>query len=236
MALMNCPECGKEISDTAKKCPNCGFKLSKGINKMLLVILIVAGCLLILAVVLVISILRANNKKVRTGYKEGAVNTEEQVQTDGKQGGSSVELSPNLGVTFTATRSNENLDGVYNLVLSQELPLVITDYNFGEATSRVTITKIDYYTALQNETAVLRSGAQPMYALYYTLEYDFENLSHDKYGSSFYINIVYYDQNGNIKYSHMLEVDENHSGRLIENEYDAWLPLDTYKIEFSDYQ
>jgi len=27
MALINCPECGKEISDSAKQCPNCGFPL-----------------------------------------------------------------------------------------------------------------------------------------------------------------------------------------------------------------
>lgn len=24
MALIKCPECGKEISDKAKSCPNCG--------------------------------------------------------------------------------------------------------------------------------------------------------------------------------------------------------------------
>lgn len=24
MALIKCPECGKEISDNARKCPNCG--------------------------------------------------------------------------------------------------------------------------------------------------------------------------------------------------------------------
>ena len=29
MALIKCPECGKEISDTAKQCPNCGFVLKK---------------------------------------------------------------------------------------------------------------------------------------------------------------------------------------------------------------
>lgn len=27
MALINCPECNKEISDTVKKCPNCGMKI-----------------------------------------------------------------------------------------------------------------------------------------------------------------------------------------------------------------
>lgn len=26
MALIKCPECGKEISDTAKSCPNCGYE------------------------------------------------------------------------------------------------------------------------------------------------------------------------------------------------------------------
>lgn len=29
MALINCPECGKEISDMAKSCPNCGYNSSK---------------------------------------------------------------------------------------------------------------------------------------------------------------------------------------------------------------
>ena len=29
MALVNCPECGKEISNTVKKCPYCGFKIKK---------------------------------------------------------------------------------------------------------------------------------------------------------------------------------------------------------------
>jgi len=29
MAIINCPECNKEISDTAKSCPHCGFNLPK---------------------------------------------------------------------------------------------------------------------------------------------------------------------------------------------------------------
>ncbi len=29
MALINCPECNKEISDTVKKCPGCGYRLKK---------------------------------------------------------------------------------------------------------------------------------------------------------------------------------------------------------------
>lgn len=29
MAMIKCPECGKEISETAESCPNCGYKLQK---------------------------------------------------------------------------------------------------------------------------------------------------------------------------------------------------------------
>lgn len=29
MALINCPECGKEVSDTAPRCPNCGHIINK---------------------------------------------------------------------------------------------------------------------------------------------------------------------------------------------------------------
>lgn len=29
MALIKCPECGKEISDTAKSCPNCDYRIKR---------------------------------------------------------------------------------------------------------------------------------------------------------------------------------------------------------------
>lgn len=29
MAMINCPECGKEISDQANNCPNCGYVINK---------------------------------------------------------------------------------------------------------------------------------------------------------------------------------------------------------------
>ena len=32
MALIKCPECGKEVSDTANSCPNCGFNIKKHIE------------------------------------------------------------------------------------------------------------------------------------------------------------------------------------------------------------
>ena len=32
MAMINCPECGKEISDKALSCPNCGYSLNSNEN------------------------------------------------------------------------------------------------------------------------------------------------------------------------------------------------------------
>lgn len=39
MALIKCPECGKEISDTSKRCVHCGYKLKKLDYKDILVII-----------------------------------------------------------------------------------------------------------------------------------------------------------------------------------------------------
>jgi len=51
MALINCPECGKEISDTSKLCPNCGHKRKKTkkpmkYKKQIIVIAILFICII----------------------------------------------------------------------------------------------------------------------------------------------------------------------------------------------
>lgn len=33
MALIKCPECGKEVSDSAKTCPNCGYPIAEDYGK-----------------------------------------------------------------------------------------------------------------------------------------------------------------------------------------------------------
>ena len=32
MALINCPECGSQVSSTAKNCPNCGVTIDNSIH------------------------------------------------------------------------------------------------------------------------------------------------------------------------------------------------------------
>lgn len=51
MALIKCPECGKEISDKASKCQNCGYPLRKTSkhNKNIYMIIGVLGCIILIS-------------------------------------------------------------------------------------------------------------------------------------------------------------------------------------------
>lgn len=35
MAIIQCPECGKEVSNSAKNCPNCGYPISESVNDLI---------------------------------------------------------------------------------------------------------------------------------------------------------------------------------------------------------
>lgn len=61
MALINCPECNKGMSDTLKKCPHCGFKIKKKsskkkMSKKKLIIIISIVCAIIIGIVIFIII------------------------------------------------------------------------------------------------------------------------------------------------------------------------------------
>lgn len=63
MAIIFCPECGKEISDTNKKCPHCGFKLpkiKKSVNKKMRVVIIAIIIVLVLGVGGTVGVMQAS--------------------------------------------------------------------------------------------------------------------------------------------------------------------------------
>ncbi len=70
MSLISCPECEKELSDTVKKCPNCGYKLSKSKKKLIIIFIMV---IIILISVSIISFNIYNNDK-KNKYIENANN------------------------------------------------------------------------------------------------------------------------------------------------------------------
>ena len=59
MALINCPECGKEISNTAKRCIHCGYNLKKGTkeNKKVFTIVIISIAVVILIFVIILAVI-----------------------------------------------------------------------------------------------------------------------------------------------------------------------------------
>ncbi|MCM1187406.1 MAG: zinc ribbon domain-containing protein [Lachnoclostridium sp.] len=80
MSLIRCPECNKEISDTVKKCPHCGYNIKKHFQntnpkkrnvKIFAVIIVVLLCF---AVILGILLLRGNGslKNVENIIKTGS--------------------------------------------------------------------------------------------------------------------------------------------------------------------
>ena len=44
MALIKCPECGEMVSDTAKSCPSCGYKIKKSRVKTILFYILMIAC------------------------------------------------------------------------------------------------------------------------------------------------------------------------------------------------
>jgi hypothetical protein len=82
MALIRCPECEKEISSTAKICPNCGYKIKNKKNSSIfkkLVILIVAIIIIVIMVSMVSVII---SKKQLTEEEQIIKNVTELIKDD----------------------------------------------------------------------------------------------------------------------------------------------------------
>lgn len=51
MAIILCPECGKEVSDNAVSCPHCGYQLKETVHETN------HGCLIFVLVLILLAIL-----------------------------------------------------------------------------------------------------------------------------------------------------------------------------------
>lgn len=61
MALMNCPECGKEVSDKASACPNCGYRITYLEKSSTLIKYAKIGIICLLVVVVIIALCKATS-------------------------------------------------------------------------------------------------------------------------------------------------------------------------------
>lgn len=70
MALIKCPECGKEISDTIRKCPNCGYRKKTKTDKK---IFIIGGAIVALALIIGVVLMLFTREKPLTVLEQQAV-------------------------------------------------------------------------------------------------------------------------------------------------------------------
>lgn len=69
MALIKCPECGKEVSDKAEMCPNCGYKIASSINnkkgkRMNKLLFLILGMVIIVMILVIIFFATADIGKI----------------------------------------------------------------------------------------------------------------------------------------------------------------------------
>ena len=233
MALINCPECGKEMSDSVKKCPHCGYKIksSKGMNKVLLAVIIVGVCLAALVTVLIIvisnSVKKASKLKEQKPTTEVTNNVTPSVQGDFDAEEATVDLSPNIGKTFTATTKDQNIDGAYNISLRNELPIVLVqDADNENSRHECSINNVEFYTS------VTHPKYNPSYELYLSIEFSLTKPKDERYSSQVNGYIIFYDLDGRIVRRDPVVFKTEHNGKVVEHAYDTSLPLGTYEIEF----
>lgn len=86
MALIKCPECGKEISDMVKKCPNCGYKLKQVDKKKIKkfgIIGVVLTILIIIGVIVGVNINKNNQEKIDKEYHDQLVEIGSKIYVNG---------------------------------------------------------------------------------------------------------------------------------------------------------
>lgn len=69
MALIKCPECGKEVSDTIKKCSSCGYRIKKRNNKKIIILIAIILVLISISVIIGLLVHKTNEKKKVELYK-----------------------------------------------------------------------------------------------------------------------------------------------------------------------
>lgn len=86
MALVKCPECGKEVSSQLKKCNNCGYKLKRADKKKIKKVVIIGVLLTILLIigsVVGLNINKKNQEKIDKEYHDQIVVTGSKIYVNG---------------------------------------------------------------------------------------------------------------------------------------------------------
>lgn len=86
MALVKCPECGKEVSSQLKKCNNCGYKLKQVDKKKIKkysIIGVVLTILIIIGMIVGTNINKSNREKINKEYHDQLVKIGSEIYVNG---------------------------------------------------------------------------------------------------------------------------------------------------------
>lgn len=68
MALIKCPKCGKEISDTIKECPHCGYNLRNGINPKMKTLIKIIIAMFTVIILIIVSLLLIGKGSIKVAF------------------------------------------------------------------------------------------------------------------------------------------------------------------------
>lgn len=104
MALIKCPECGKEISDKANKCPECGYPVRQNTSKKKWLIIAIITCVLIAIGCAIFFAAKVIHNKPSNSISKSTSNNKQTTQTQ------TPELAQREGTQFRNAKWGDSID------------------------------------------------------------------------------------------------------------------------------
>ena len=191
MALIKCPECGKEISDKAESCPNCGMRVKNNKLKMSIkiVLIIFLTIFVILAIIGIAVECQWGNDKIsaeKTNVEE--VSQEENVTiTENEEFEENEEIvTLNKGDTVTTSTCQFTIKS-FNMEKEVKPPKASGYYQYFEAAYGNTYIDLRLVVKNLQTSAVAQNNLIDSVVVVYDGEYEYEAfpITEEKNGESF---------------------------------------------------
>ena len=162
MALIKCPECGKEISDQVSVCPSCGYRLKK--NKLPIIII---GIIAVVAVIGIVFVGHSYSQKMKM-YKAQAQEIIEAIDRIEGEPLDNISLILDTKSRYDSLDNNSKkyvsnydaLKAAYDTLLTTKIELDESNY----------LDYVDISVRLENYNSVVKPG---LYLYDYDLSSDF---------------------------------------------------------------
>ena len=234
MALINCPECGKEMSDSAKKCPHCGYKIKndKKMPMWLIVIIAIAAVLLVVTcVIIIIFVTKKPKEETKIEIPSVAeVKKEEPLPvadiSEEPESEDAVDES-DIGKIFVATTEKQDINDAYSIYLKDELPMELWQ-NAGNERSEMgfKVSEITYQTSRQG------SGKDKRDTLYMTFKSECLAMGEQWVGKyeEMICKLFFYNEDGSIAKDDFVTLRKD-VGEARVDLSEVNLPVGTYELE-----